>query len=145
MTTSAQLSIRDAVATLFTGLAQAVHENRDHPLAERAASQIGVYRTLSTPERILLGVGAPIDWTTDVRVVIKARTMDGTSAETTADGIACDCYAALMADQTLGGLAQLTELGPIVWDQDEADHQVVVAVMDFRFVHRTLGTTLAAP
>ncbi|HEX2545657.1 MAG TPA: hypothetical protein VHL79_12300, partial [Ramlibacter sp.] len=116
-----------------------VYENRDYPLGETVVSQIQVYRLQSEPERILVGTYAPIDWTTELRIVIKARkeTATGFSAEAIADDIACSCFAALFANQTLGGLCQLMDPGPITWDQDEADSGVCVASLDLRVVHRT--------
>lgn len=148
MATSKHLGLRDAVAALFAAapaLANGnIQENRDQPLDERSASQISVYRVQSIPERELLGSLAPIDWTTDIRVVIKARSMDGTSAEAAADDIACSVYSRLMADQGLGGLCNLMDPGPFQWDQDEADVHVVVVVFDVRLQHRTEANTVAA-
>lgn len=141
MATSQHLGIRDAVAALFTaGTALAggrVYENRELPLANEVASQIQVFRVQSEPERTLVGEAAPIDWTTEVRVVIKARRAGDTSAELVADDIACGCYARVMADQQLGGLADEVEPGAFVWDQDEADSTVVAVTWDIRVRHRT--------
>lgn len=147
MTATAHLGIRDYVADMVSGLSvtDAVLGNREHPLAERATSQVAVFRVQSVPERSLVGTVAPIDWTTDLRVIIKTRQMDGTSAETRADDIITAIYAALMADQTLGGRVQLLDPGPIVWEQEEADHPIVVCAFEFRVVHRTTAHSLAAP
>ena len=141
MSTSKHLGIRDAVAALYaasTALAGGrIYENRDYPLQQGVASHIQVYRLQSTPERSLIGPTAPIDWTTDIRTVIKARKDGSSSAEAIADDIACACYARVMADQTLGGLCQLLDPSQFVWTQDEADSNVVMAVWDIRVVHRT--------
>jgi hypothetical protein len=141
MATSKHLGIRDAVAALYaaaTALAGGrISENRDVPLPDGIASQINVYRIQSQPERELVGATAPIDWTTVVRTVIKARKSGGSSAEAVADDIACSCYARLMADQALGGLVQDMRPGPFVWDQDEAESNVVQVVFDIEVVHRT--------
>lgn len=141
MAASKHLGLRDAVHALYaaaTALASGrILENRDVPLPADVASQIQVYRIQSQPERNLIGVTAPIDWVTIIRTVIKARKSGGSSAEAIADDIACSCFARLMADQTLGGLADELRPGPFVWDQDEAESNVVQAVFDVEVVHRT--------
>lgn len=146
-TTSKHLAIRDAVAALYaaaTALAGGrIHENRELPLREGDASHIQVFRVDSNPERNLLGATAPIDWTTQIRTVVKARKAGATSAETAADEILTACYARLMADQTLGGLAQLLDPGAIAWDQDEADSTVVMAAFDITAVHRTESNAIS--
>jgi hypothetical protein len=144
--TTKHLGIRDAVAALFaagTALAGGrIHENRDLPLPQDVASQIQVYRDRSTPGRDLVGGTAPIDWTTEVRVIVKARKSGATSAELVADDIVSNCFARVMADQTLGGLCFLLDPGEITWDQDEADSTVVVAAMQLQIVHRTTDNVI---
>jgi len=141
MAASKHLGIRDAVAARYAGLLPEARilENRDYPLGNGVVSQIHVYRLQSVPERSLVGAAAPIDWTTDIRIVIKARRdgNNGITAEAVADDLACSCYAALMADQRLGGLCQLMDPGPFQWDQEEGDSPVAVVVFDVRIVHRT--------
>lgn len=132
------LGIRDAVAAQLTGLAGGrVYENRDQPMTPAIASQILVYRLQSVPERILIGPTAPVDWVTDIRIVIQGRSNGVSSGESIADSVAGGVYAALMANQTLGGLCQLLDPGPLMWDQDEADTAVHVATLDVRITHRT--------
>jgi hypothetical protein len=138
MAASKHLGIRDAVAALFVGLAGGrVHENRDLALPVDVASQIQVFRVQSVPERVMVGSTAPVDWTTDIRVLVKARSSGATSAEAAADDIACSVYAALMADQTLGGRCQLMDPGAFAWDQEEVDTSVVAVSFDIRLTHRT--------
>jgi hypothetical protein len=147
MTASLHLGIRDAVAALYqaaTALAgNRIHENRNFPLAEGVASQIQVFRLQSVPERLLLGPTAPIDWVTDIRTVIKARTDGATSAEAAADAIAVAAYARVMADQTLGGLCEQIEPGTFEWDQAEADSNVVQVSWDIQVRHRSYTNAIS--
>lgn len=146
MSASKHLGLRDAVAALFlasTPLAGGrVLENRNAPLLDGIASQIHVTRVQSLPEKILIGALAPVDWTTEVRVLIKARRSGTTSAEVVADDIACDCFARLFADQTLGGRCDLMDPGPFVWDEAEEDSNVVVVAMTVTLTHRTEGNVI---
>jgi hypothetical protein len=147
MAASKHLGFRDAIAALYaagTPLAGGrIDENRDFALPVGEASRIGVYRLQSVPERTLIGAAAPIDWVTDIRTVIKARKDVATSAETVADAIACDVYARVMADQTLGGLCDQIEPGIFAWDQDDADTNVVTVTWDCQVRHRTLNNTVS--
>lgn len=142
----AHLGIRDAVAALYqapTALAGGrIYANRDYALAVDVATQINVHRVQSVPERTLLGVAAPIDWTTEIRTAITARKSGATSAEAAADAIAVACYARVMADQTLGGLCDQLDPGPFSWEQDEADSTVVVITWDIRVLHRTSNNVI---
>lgn len=141
MATSAQLAVRDAVATLYAGLAT-VHENRDLALPTGVASHIQLYVVDSNPERNFVSSVAPVDWTTKLRTVIKARLADRVTAERAADALLTQCYANVMADQSLGGLVQQLDLGSIEWDQDEADATVVMVTWEITVIHRTQVNTL---
>lgn len=147
MAASKHLGLRDAVAALYaTGTALAggrIDENRDIALQQGEASRIAVYRIQSMPGRLLVGATAPIDWTTDIRTVIKARKDGATSAEAVADDIACGCFARVMAAQTLGGLCDLLDPGAFQWDQDEADSNVVQVTWDIRVMHRTESNSIS--
>jgi hypothetical protein len=137
MAASKHLGLRDAVAALFSGLAGGrVHENRNYPLDAAVASQIHVYRMRSPAQRTNLSQLAPVDWETEIRVLIKAR------SEAVADDLSCSCFALLMADQSLGGLCDEMEPLEMAWDQDEADTGVVVVSMDFRLKHRTQNNVI---
>lgn len=138
MATSKHLAIRDAVAALYAGLAgDRIYENREYPLQQDVPSHIQVYRVDAQSERPFLGATAPIDWTTTIRTVVKARKDATNSAEIAADTVMAACWARVMADQTLGGLVQLLESGGITWEQDEADSNVVMFTWDFQVQHRT--------
>ena len=145
MATSQHLAVRDAVAALLQAAPALaggrVFENRDYKLAADAASGVWVFRDDSTPARGPLMV-SPIDWTTRVRVVVKARTSGGVSAETAADALATEAYARVMAQPQLGGLASDLEAGQIVWQQDEIETSVAMCELEFFVQHRTTSNLL---
>lgn len=147
MAASKHLGIRDAVAALYmagTPLAGGyIEENRDKPLPDGRVAQIHVYRVISRPERTNVSAHAPIDWWTDIRTVVKARKTGLSTAEAVADDIACECFARVMADQTLGGLVGQIEPGDLGWDQDELDSSVVLVTWNIRVWHRTEFNTIA--
>lgn len=146
MATSKHLAIRAAVAALFaaaTALAGGrIFQNRDYTLASGVASQIHVNRVDSDPDGEIL-TGAPVDWVTQIEVVIKTRKSGATEAEDVADEIWTDAYARLMADQSLGGLVGLLTQGAVSFDQDEADTDVAVITWRFSVTHRTANNSIA--
>jgi hypothetical protein len=136
----AHLAIRDAIAALFDGLAEGrIYQNRDYTLPQGVPSQINVHRVQSEPDRSLIGVTAPIDWSTDIKVAVTARkdAVTDQSGEQAADAIATACFSRVMADQQLGGLCQQIEPGLLTWEQDEVDSNVVVITWEMRVIHRT--------
>ena len=145
MANSQHLAVRDAVAALLQAspalAGGRVFENRDYKLAADAASGVWVYRDDSTPDRGTI-TGAPIDWTTRVRVVVKARTSGGISAETAADMLATEAYARIMGQPHLGGLASDLAAGSINWQQDDADTAVALCELEFFVKHVTTSNLL---
>lgn len=137
MAASKHLGIRDTAAALLAGLVPAdrILENRELPLPSGVESQIHVFRVISLPQRGVV-MGAPIDWSTQVRIVVKAR-KGVSSAEVIADGLSVSCYERLLADQTLGGLAMDLQPGALAWDQDAVDPAVAQVTLDVIYVHRT--------
>jgi hypothetical protein len=140
MAITKHLTIRDTVAALYDAAPALaggrIYENRNLPLPDGAESQIQVYRIESEPDRPLLGSHAPVHWSTEIEIVVKAR-KGAATAEVVADEIMADCYARVMADQTLGGQIAVVEPGSITWDQDEAATTVAVARWRFRVWHTT--------
>ena len=134
------LGIRDAVKSAYTGSAAVtalvastyITGNRDDELASDVAADIRVLRTRSEAnDPSLLHASAPIDWLTQVRTLIRAR------SEANADAIAAACYAALMADPSLGGRAAYLVPEAFEWDEDQAEKAVCTVAFDIRVVHRT--------
>lgn len=136
------LAIRDAIADVLNvspALAGGrIYENREYLLPATASSSIQVFRDSSDPARGPI-MGAPVDWDTALRIVIKARTFGGISAETAADVLSASVYARILAaaQNGLGGLASDVRQGAITWQQDEAETNVAVCEMQFVIQHRT--------
>lgn len=137
MTATIHFGIREAVATAYrnaaavTALVTAaqIKGNRDAALAQGVAADIQVKRRRSVaaePEML----GAAIDWTTDVLTRIRARD------EAAADAIAAACFAAVMSDQTLGGLAGYIVADSFDWEEGQADTNVCAIDFIVRVVHR---------
>jgi hypothetical protein len=146
MSASLHLGIRDAVAALYAApaaLSARILENRELAMPAGADSQIHVFRVLSVPTPWTLQ-GGPIDWATQIRTVIKARKTDAETAEALADAIAVECYARVMAFQSLGGLAMQLDVGAFSWEQEEADSAVVQVTWDVTYQHRTTQQSISS-
>ncbi|MGY8903208.1 MAG: hypothetical protein ACKVIH_01505 [Burkholderiales bacterium] len=141
------LVIRDAIADLLQAAPALaggrIYENREYLLPATASSSIQVFRDDSVPNRADI-MGAPVDWRTRLRIVVKARTATGISAETAADVLSASIYARILAAaQTgLGGLASDVEQGQLTWQQDEAETGVATCEMEFYILHRTEANTI---
>lgn len=145
MATTRHLAVRDALAAAYQAnppLSPRILENRKMSLPEGLASQIQVYRVDSRPDLELIHSSAPIDWTTTLRTVIKARKSGATTAEAVADDLMAACYARVMADQTLGGTVMELSTGDFSWDQDEGDTTVAIVTWDLTVLHRTQNNVI---
>lgn len=145
MSGTSHLQVRAAMAAAIRrapALTARVDEQRDQTLPTDAPTSIAIFRDGSTADRGAI-LGAPMDWVTRIRVVAKARSISGLSADLAIDGLTTAIYQRVLADPSLGGVADDTEPEDITWDQDEADTSLAVAVITFRVRHRTAGGTLA--
>ncbi len=145
--TKHQAIVDAAEAALLAGtplVGGRVYEGRDRTMPVGVDSQILVWKGASLPTAGEI-MGAPVDWTTDVRFLIKARRSGSNSAEKVADGIWTDVYARVMADSTLAALVWDLQPGPLEEPQrDEADTDVVLLEWHFTCRHRTTLTSIAA-
>lgn len=145
MSDSSHLAIREAVAAALQrtpAICDRIDEQRDLTLPAGVAASVSVFRDTSraAPGAIL---GAPVDWTTRIRVLVKARTTAAGPAEANADALALTAYARVMADPSLGGVADDLVPEDLTWDQDDADSGVALALLNFRITHRTSGGSIA--
>lgn len=139
-------AIRNAVAAAYaagTALSARIMENRELALPDGAPSQIQVYCVESIPDRPFVSTFAPVDWNTQLRTVIKTRKDGTTSADELADALLQGCFARLMADQSLGGLCQQLDPGPVTWEADELDSNVVMVSWVATATHRTDSNSIA--
>jgi hypothetical protein len=118
-----------------------VFENRVYRLAEGVISQIHVNYTGSDPDRVAIK-GAPIDWTTSIELLIRARREGDTSAEDVADEAWADVYARLMADQTLGGLAAYLDPGSMQVIDDQGEVDVCQLLWNVQYRHDTANNSI---
>lgn len=112
-------------------------------LPESAAEAITVDFVASRPSEILLS-GAPVDWSTRVRISCMARHDGMTAAGRSSRALHAQVYQRLMADPTLGGVCyhivppQLTSEGALIGSRLGLLHA------DYVIQHRSNGTTLDA-
>ena len=145
MSGSTHLAIREALAEALRRdppVCDRIDEQRDLTLPSGVTASISVFRDTSraAPGAIL---GAPFDWTTRMRVLVKARATSTGTAEANADALALVAYARVMADPSLGGVADDLVPEDLTWDQDDADTGVALALLNFRITHRTAGGSIA--
>lgn len=122
-----------------------VVEGRELALASDVASQINVFLNDSRPDAEIVITGAPVDWSSDVAIVIRTRKdlASGDSAETVADALLFDVWSRVMADQSLGGLVQSLAPGDITRDRDSVDPDVAAFTWNFTVTHRSTQNSLA--
>jgi hypothetical protein len=139
-----------AIATAVAALLKAdpalaggrVYEGRDYTLGATVPNQVQVFLGDSTPQGVVI-TGAPVDWTTEVSVVIKARRSATDTAESVADALMFDVWARVMNNQNPSGLVYSLDPGPIERDRDEADTDVAAFTWRFEVQHRTANNSLA--
>lgn len=145
MATSQHLALRDSLVALLLAappvFAGRVYANRDYKLAADAPFGVWVFRDDSTPVRGSM-MSSPIDWSTRFRVVVKARTAGGVSAEIAADEKATEAYARIMAQPFFAATVSDVEAGQIAWQQDDAETAVAQCDLEFSVQHRTSGNLL---
>lgn len=112
-------------------------------MGEGINEAISVEFVASRPSEILLS-GAPVDWSTRVRISCAARHDGMTAAGRSSRALHAQVYQRLMADPTLGGVCdhigppQLTAEGALIGSRLGLLHA------DYLIQHRSNGTTLDA-
>ena len=146
MTASKHFALTTAIVALFTAspalAGGRVFQNRTHPLATGVASQIHVNLGVSNPEAIQI-TGAPVDWTTEIEIVVKTRATANAAAEAVSDAIWVDLYARVMADRSLGGRVQQLTPGDAIFDDDQAEVGVSRLTWRFTVQHRTDSNSIS--
>jgi hypothetical protein len=147
MAQSRQLQLRAAVAALLAGLSVdgGVHQDREFALPTDKVAQLHVNFSLSQPlSPDLVFTSHPRDWRTEIELVILARKSGAVEAADAADALWVDAYAAVMADQTLGGLAWEMLPGEASNAPDQADTSVCRLTWTVIVHHRTSNDTLTS-
>lgn len=148
MAGTAHRAVRDALVALLQAspaLADGgVTANRKRPMAAQHGAQVFVFLEDALPERGGI-LGAPIDWSTRIRVECVARGVPGdTTAEDAADDLARAVFARVQDDITLGGLVMDCVPQGMVWTEDETSPDVAACQLMFQCLHRTLADSIAA-
>lgn len=114
---------------------------RRRPLDEGKRQAINLYFGGSLPDRGTIR-GAPIDWSTLVRMECLSRALPEQTADQAALELHAKAWERLMANQSLGGLAMDMVPGPIDTDEDERDTAIGCAIGTVQVTHRTAANTL---
>jgi hypothetical protein len=147
MSSSKHVQIRACAAALIAAIESppdgGVLQNRDFALATGVTSQIHVnFRGTDPLADDPVFTGAPRDWATDLELVIIARKDGSVEASDVADALWVDAYAAVMADQTLGGLAWEIDPGRVDVEDGEADTSLCRLTCLLKVKHRTANNVL---
>lgn len=141
---SKQLQIRAALAALLVASlgSVSVYQNREFSLANGVTSQVHVNLHSSEPVDTVVFTDHPRDWRTVIEIVMLARKSGATEASDAADALWATAYAAVMADQTLGGLSWEIAPGEATVEVDEADTSLARLTWLLTVHHRTTNNTL---
>jgi hypothetical protein len=144
--TSQQLQIRGAIAAALVAAAVLsalrIHENRAFALATGVDSQLHVNFRRSLPEQPVMFADHPIDWDSDFELTVVARKTASVEASDVADAVWAAAFAALMADQTLGGLVEYLQPGECSVEDAEGDTSLCRLTWTFTARHRTANNTI---
>jgi hypothetical protein len=145
MANSKHLALCAAVATAIASVAGGrVRQDRAFKLAGDVSSQVHVNFRRTTPEQVVMYMDHPRDWVTDIDIAVLARKTGGDEAAVVVDAIWVEIYGLVMADASLGGLADYLEPGDVDVSPDEADNSV--CRLDWRITvrHRTDNLSIAS-
>jgi hypothetical protein len=144
-TNSKHLALRAAVATALAGVAGGrVYQNRSFSLATGVESQVHVNFRQADPEKDSMSLaGRPLDWSTEIELVILARKIADQEAADAVDAIWVQAFAAVMADQTLGGLADYLVPGSASVDDGEGDTSTARLTWTLTVTHRTSNNAIS--
>lgn len=146
MATSKQLQIRGAIAAVQVAAAvlpaARIHQNRAFALANGVDSQLHVNFRRSLPEKPVMFANHPIDWDSEFELTVLARKTASVEASDVADAVWAAAFAAVMADQTLGGLVDYVEPGEAVVEDAEGDTSLCRLTWTFTVRHRTANNTI---
>jgi hypothetical protein len=145
MANSKHLAIRaGAAAAVGTVAGGRVHQNRQFTLAKGVVSQVHVNFRGSEPEQVVQYANHPRDWETDLQIVVLARKDGATEACDVVDALWVEIYGLLMADQSLGGLADYLVPQRVEVGDDQADTSVCRLEWFIQVRHRTADNSIAA-
>lgn len=145
MAQSKHMQLRDAVAAAIASVAGGrVYRNRAFTLAKSASSQVHVNLRDADLEQPTMYAGHPRDWLTDVQVVVLARRDGSAEADDVVDALWVEIYGLVMADASLGGLADDLQPGPMRITEDQADTSVARLEWLVTARHRTGNNSISS-
>lgn len=147
MAQSKHVAIRAAAAGLLSAAPPVaggrIRQDRNLSLASGVESQVHVNFAGSDPNPAAIQ-SAPVDWDTELEIVVKARGAVGVNAEDAVDALWTEIYSRFMAAQTLSGLVDAMIPGPVTLRNDEADTDTCQLTWRVQLLHRTSNNSIAA-
>lgn len=140
-TTTSQMLVHDAlVAALRASPVLATGNIKDlrdtnRPMAEDEASQLSVFLDHSLPTP-LVGGGAPVDWSTRIRVECIARSVPGVKAFDAATLLGAQVQDRVLNDTALQALVSEVSPAPMQWAEGELDTSLICCKVIFTLSHR---------
>jgi hypothetical protein len=147
MAASKHLQIRAAVAAALVAggvSGERVLQNRQLMLGTAVDSQVHVSFRRAAPAQEVLYSGHPRDWNTDIELVILARKFGGVDASDIADAMWVQIYGLLMADESLGGLADHMVPGDVDVQDMEGDTSLCRLTWTLTVTHRTDNNSISS-
>jgi hypothetical protein len=120
-----------------------VYQNRDFDLATGVDSQVHVNFRRADPTKAVMFSGHPLDWSSEIEIVMLARKVANQEAGDVVDAIWVQVFGLVMADQTLGGLADYLEPGTAEVENAEADTSTARLNWSITVQHRTANNVIA--
>jgi hypothetical protein len=145
MATSKQLQIRSGVAALVAAACSVdggVHQNREYDLATGKTAQAHVNFTRTFPVDQMVYTAHPRDWATEIELKFLTRKNGSVEATDAADALWVAAYGAVMADQSLGGLAWELLPGEATVEDAQGDTSLCRLTWTLTVHHRTTNNTL---
>jgi hypothetical protein len=144
MAQSKQVQLRSAVAAMLATLTVdgGIHENREFTLGTDHASQVHVNLRSTDPTAPVMYANHPLDWKTELEIVVLARKAGAIEAADVADALWAQIFALVMADQSIGGRADFLEPGVAEIDDDQADTSLCRLTWSVSAQHRTASNTI---
>lgn len=144
MSQSLHMRVRDAVVALLLATpamaAGRVLPNRRVPLPAETTAQVLVYLEDSVASHDVIGL---TQWGTRIRIECVARSTAGATGEATADELATEAHARIMAQPDLGGIAIDTEAQAMAWSEAESDPTLSVVQQIFTVMHASDDASIA--
>lgn len=141
MSNPAVLDIANAaVAQLKAAGLSLVGDRVYHVIAPPSIESIGgVVVTVERARPIAKAIkGHPIAWDTMLRIDCASRYgVDSLKPHQDVSLMAGSVFAALIADESLGGAADAILPGPVEWDYGDPEKQIAICVLRFTVMHQT--------